>query len=43
METQNFTKYLSNVPVFAVLLSSLALTAFILINWLFPDILSFTQ
>jgi len=39
----DFLRYLSNVPVLAIVSSSLLLTAFILINWFFPDILSFTQ
>ncbi|CAA9575028.1 hypothetical protein AVDCRST_MAG81-2232 [uncultured Synechococcales cyanobacterium] len=43
MQSEFFAKYLSNVPVLAVVASSLLLTAFILINWAFPDILSFTQ
>lgn len=40
MQANYFLKYLSNAPVLAVLFVSAALSAFIVINWFFPDLLS---
>jgi Photosystem I reaction centre subunit IX / PsaJ len=38
-----FSRYLSLAPVQAVVIVSLALTAFILINWVSPNLLSLGQ
>lgn len=39
----NFLKYLSLAPVQAVLFSSAAISAFIVINWLNPNLLALAQ
>lgn len=41
--SSNFLRYLSNAPVLAILFISAVLSIFIVINWVNPDILSFTQ
>ncbi|MBD2022320.1 Photosystem I reaction center subunit IX [Leptolyngbya sp. FACHB-36] len=41
--SSNFLKYLSLSPVLAVLFVSAALSAFIIINWFYPNLLALGQ